>query len=79
MACNFVVCLRPTQRLTFVIVNLSSTAVYRKIIQKVVPEFSTLENFRRENFHKVSVVMKIMKFFNYENLALYGMYYRHLY
>ena len=76
MACNFTVCSRPTQRLTFVIVNLSLTAVHRKVIQKVIPEvFMHLQpgNFRRETFRKVSVVTKIIKMFNYENLALYDM------
>ena len=33
---------------------------------------STLENFHREYFCKISVVTKIIKIFNYENLALYG-------
>ena len=33
---------------------------------------SSLENFRRENFRKVSVVTKIMKILYYENLEPYG-------
>ena len=33
---------------------------------------SSLENFRRENFRKVSVVTKITKILYYENLEPYG-------
>ena len=71
------VCLRPTQwRLTFVIVKLSLTAVHRKVIQRVISEvFMHLHPWKisvGKIFCKVSVVTKITKIFNYENLALYS-------
>ena len=74
MVCNLAACLRPT----FVIVmdkplldsnpQEGNTESYSRSLRAS----STLENFRREYFHKFSVVMKITKIFSYENLALYG-------
>ena len=67
MACSLS---RPsTQRLTFVIVKQQSTGRY---YFRSLHASSSLENFRRENFRKVSVVTKITKILYYENLEPYG-------
>ena len=66
MACNFVVCSHPTQCLAFVIVNLSLTAVYRKVIQKVTPEvFMYLQPLKisiGKIFVKLQLLQKLQNF-----------------